>query len=143
MRVEPWTVAMRRTPRSHTVRAASTSSLPLISSTMTASGVAFSTASCRIWGWSFGSPQGSKTAEQCVVVLVRDVQQLVDHMELVFAATEELAARRAALGLGPPDSLGDVWNYLRAGRLEVDSEGEALDYRSASDVNTAPGLEAK
>ena len=62
---------------------------------------------------------------------------------VVFAATEELAARRAALGLGPPDSLGDVWNYLRAGRLEVDSEGEALDYRSASDVNTAPGLEAK
>ena len=38
---------------------------------------------------------------------------------VILAATEELVARRAASDLPPPDSLGDVWQYLRTGRLDL------------------------
>ena len=47
---------------------------------------------------------------------------------VILAATEELLARRAALGLPPPSSLLDVWDYIRSGGLQVGDEGDAFEY---------------
>lgn len=49
---------------------------------------------------------------------------------IILAATEELTARREALGQPPPESLLDVWQYLFTGKLEVADEGEAFEYTS-------------
>jgi hypothetical protein len=53
---------------------------------------------------------------------------------VVLAATEELTARRVALGLEPPDSLLEVWQYIRSRRLALGSEGAALDYANPAQL---------
>ncbi|KAL1530803.1 hypothetical protein AB1Y20_001699 [Prymnesium parvum] len=56
---------------------------------------------------------------------------------VILAATEELIARRAALGAASPTSLLEVWDYILTGHLQLEEEGDALQYESLASSPSA------